>query len=280
MPYQVKMSKQTRFRVGQYGPSGMGTKPIARNSTTYKCVTAEELGVGGTSPICGGAFVYNFMRYNTPLVFSAIENVTANASLGVRHPSGHKEALALGYDKFLVLSGFYRLTCRHTTAASTSEQWIVAYKFSNTLSLAELVTAAGGTAVDLDTLAGGVNLWADMRQTRGWVYQRFSGNQSGGSIFPVTGVVEINIPDAPELAIALNSYGNSVEVLDWEEFKGSIADASTLPNNGAFVTIVVFYANGEPMAASDIHIDVELHQTVRLWRALGVGELIDEIDEV
>lgn len=264
-------SKLTKFRIGEYSAGGVGAPPIMARTKTYRCVTAHHFEAGGASPIAGGRAMYSLNQYNVPLEFVGFADITADTNLGNRHPSGHPEALALGYDNAIVLAAFYRFTISKTAADNADEQYVFAYRFMLNSSNAE---------VKLDTKANTIKTWADMRQTRGWVYQRFSGVQSGGSIFPASGVVEIKIEDIPELSVALAQAGTTDEALDWQHFMTIIANSAQDPNKQVFLHICCFYPSGEPMAATDIQVDIECFQTVRLFRSPAAADLIEEADVV
>ncbi len=260
-------NKLIKFRIGEYSAGGIGAVPINARTKTYKCVVAHHFEVGGADPVAGGMAMYSINQYNVPLEFVAATNITPDTNLGNRHPSGHKQALDLGYDSAIVLQSFYRFTIHKSANDNADEQMIFAYRFMLTSTQSDL---------KFTTKALTINTWADMRQTRGWVYQRFSGTRSGGSIFPSTGVVEIKIPDVPELSIALAQPATVNTELNWQEFMTLIVNSAQDPNKQTFLHICCFYASGIPMGATDVQIDVQCYQTVRLFRDTETGDLIDE----
>lgn len=259
------------FRVGQVAAGG--GKPLFPYIQQYDCKTTTTFSCG-TAPgtVSGGSWAWELGNYNTPVRFKSAAGVlVSGAPMLNRHPTGHVEALELGYNDALVVESHYRLVVTHTAANDADETFIVAYKFSASNSIAELTTGLATSDLTLE-------LENDLYMTRGWTWQRFSATHAGGSVFPATGVMKIDIDYVPHLSMLLHQ-ADAAEDNDWTQFKTPIADAVTGPALTGNLIMCCFHANGTPMPLGTVTFQVSCNQKVIVYRSISTAELIDEGDD-
>lgn len=257
------------FRLGLVAPGG--GKPLFAYIQDYHCAVSTGFFVGTTpGTVTGGSWCLEVNNYNTPLSPITSAGITFE-SLGNRHPSGHVEALELGYNTYLVLKNHFRLTVNHIGTNATDEDFIVAWKFSASNGLSELTT---GLATKILTR----ELFHDLLSTRGWKYQRFSSVQGGGSVFPATAVIDIDVADVPKLGMMMHQ-SSSVTDNDYTQFKGTVQDSVAGATKDLNLIMTCFHIDGEPMDLKSVSIIVESKQFVRLYRSISTPEAIDEGDD-
>ncbi len=262
-----KKSKQFRFRMGQFGPSG--GKPLVPNSKIYKCVTASQIAVSATT--AGDTGCYSIGNYNQPLEFHTTTSFTGGDLH--RHPSGHEQAIAQGFATARVMKTLYRFDVRFIGTSAADKDFVFAYKFGTDTTAAATIGSTTTT----------VELWNDMRQTRGWVWKRFSGTESGGSEYPSAGTVIVKVPHVSKLILAmhknLSTGGSDITIMDTVTPINDVADETAEATRSVFLHILVMTVDGQALVAKDIVIDVTCYQTVKLMRPVNNAQMIDEGDE-
>lgn len=257
-------NRQLQFRIGN--KNAAGGRPVHEQSRTLRTVTASQWQTPITLAGAGGSL--NLGQLGTPASF---ENTTFT-ELGTanNHPSEHPQMVAAGWSQGVVLSSMYRLDVRMTGTDSAGKDFVVAHKFAQD-SNSIITFTAGATVIDL---------WKDMRQSRGWSWKRFSGINAGGSIYPSQGRIEIKVPDCPALTRKLNEPASS-ESMDWpNDFKMIVQDGADVPNVSSFLHIVIFFIDGTVGVAGDIKMDLTVFQKIKLWNPINIEDMIDEADQV
>lgn len=192
-----------------------------------------------------------------------------------RHPQYHKEAIEDNYTRARVLAANISLEVTITEATDTSADYIVAWFWCPSdeadphMPELRIATSTFDLPVDAE------NLWFAVRQNAGWSWRRFSSVQSGGSPFPVTGVIDIAIPDLYKLGKALNrgkelgatpTADPRVERYHYEHEIADFSFETRGPAAGVFLKLFVFKLNGAVLADGDAFIDVTIDQRCKLWR--------------
>ncbi len=264
-------ANQLKFRTGNVAPAGRG-KPFIPQTKTYnaRCVTT----IINSATTSGDIACFFPGQYNLPLsVASSNEAFTFEGTVAessAKHPTGHAEAIAQGYDTAEVLSCLYRFTIRFQGADAATKDFCFAYKFTNDLDVDDEVAFTAGVL--------SVDQWHNMQMTRAWTWKRFSATQSGGSIWPSSGIVNVNIPSVAKLM-----YGMNRDLIPPDNkfpLRSVIADTATistfeLPLALAFC---VFTTNGIALAAADIIIEIDWFGKVRLARDIGDEAIIENLD--
>ncbi len=269
MPSRKRMRS---FRVGAINAAG--GKPRDPESEVYKCVVASH--VVSSAVTAGDHCTLDVMNYNTPL--NMVNTTTWGVSTGIaagRHPSGHVDVLAHGYNTYLVLKSYYQIFLRWNGLPHDGVNWVFMYKFntdatSNTPALtASLVTA---------------EIWLDLQASEGWVWKRFSCNPADNWL-PSSGMININVPDCVKLGIRL--HASQVGSFTIDDLQGTVADSTAGPNNNIFLHLMWIRIpldgvdhSAPAIVAGDVKMEIRCTQTVKLMKDQGLVELIDEGDVV
>ncbi len=259
--------RQLRFRAGNINAAG--GQPINAMSRIIKTITAGAFGVTVTT--AGNTGIFDIAQMGTP----ADMPTTTFTVLGTaaNHPSEHPEMLTSGFETARVLSSLYRFHVRFRGTNAAIKDYIFAYKFGP-------VSTSAGPAAGVFT-AGDVTIdyWKDMRQSRGWVWHRFSGTNTGGSSYASQGLVEIRVPSVLRLA---NELFEDVELTApmTELLEMNITDAANTSGIRPFLHIAIFTVEGEAFAALDVWTEVEVFQTLKISRSISNALMIDEADQV
>lgn len=214
-------------------------------------------------------------EYNLPLSVTGNETFTFEGTVAessAKHPTGHADALAQGYDTAEVKACSYRFTVRFAGTDSGTKDWVFAYKFGTDPDVSnEVAFTAGVLSVDQ---------WHNMQMTRSWTYRRFSAINSGGSIWPSSGIINIPVPSVPKLQYAMNKHveqnddvsnnPNRFDILD-----GTTVGVSELPTH---LHWCVFTSNGTPFAAGDVVVEIQWTGRVNLQRRLLDENIIENLD--
>ncbi len=270
------MPKRNRlaFRTGDLNAAG--GKPLNPSIKTYRCVTANIFGVTATTAGAHGVFIVN--SYNTPTALASTVNWAQQSGVsGLRHPSGHTEVLADGYDTFLVLKSNYHIWVRWAGVSRTLnlDEWVFAYKFDSNGQTA--IPAFPVTLATTDT-------WLDIQQSPGWVWKRFTSDLTNNTTpLKSGGIFNINVPDVVRMGIKLNE--NTVAQFTMDDLQGAIADSAAVPAVVFALHFVVFLLDkdGDPeiLVANDILMDVRCTQTIKMWKAQTSDEIVDmALDDV
>lgn len=256
--------RQLKFRTGQIGAAG--GRPINEHSRTIRTVTAGVIGVSATT--AGDTGVFDLSQIGTPADMPA---TTTFATLGTsaNHPSEWPEIIAGGWEAGRCLNSMYRFNIRFRGTNSATKDFVFAYKFG-IASTAAIVLTAGDVTIDA---------WKDMRQSRGWVWQRFSGTNTGGSVHASQGIIQVKVPSVYRLAEKLFDQGDLTESVE-NQLEMPIQDAATTATLRPFLHIAVFTVEGVAFTASDVMIEITVYQKVKLMRGINVEDMIDEADQV
>lgn len=265
--HRRKASKRDRylmkFRTGNIAPAG--GRPFTPNSKGYNCVTADQIAVSATT--AGDTGCYDLTAYNQPANLITTTSFTGGST--ERHPSGHSTVRAQGYDTARVNSGYYKFDVRFIGTSAVDKDFIFAYKFSQSSTVAAVFTAGAAT----------IEVWNDMRATKGWVWKRFSGTESGGSVHPSQGTVNVRIKSVPKLVFALNKTDTAALTVHNLQTTIDDLDVTDTADVRAFLHIAVFTIDGTAFGVRDVVIDVTVYKNVTVFRAEAGPEMIDEGDE-
>lgn len=258
-----------RFRTGNVAPSGQG-KPFKPRTKTYNARCSTQMICSSTT--AGDHCTFSVPEYNLPLTRvdnASFVNPGTAAEEGFRHPTGHTDAIAQGYASAEVLSCMYRFHIAFTGGNNVLQDWVFAYKFSALSHVSEPIMTAGALTI---------SAWADLRQTRGWVWKRMSGSNSGGSIHPSVAVVDIKVPSVAKLghAFADETVGDDID----DPFRSLVLDNATVSTfqKACFLHILVIVPSGTALSQQDITIDMDWFGKVKLIRTDIATDFIDDID--
>ncbi len=256
--------KQLAFRIGNIAAGG--GKPFVMNSRTVNCVCAGQLRVSVTS--AGDTAAFSLTSYSQPAdpVATTTFSIAGTAN---NHPSEHVTAILLGYDRTRVVSALYRFDVRFVGVNSASKDFVFAYKFGMDSAAALLLTAGDVT----------VDGWKDMRQSKAWVWKRFSAINAGGSMYPSQGRVEVRIPSIYRLGEALSKSIRSTATAI-EDYTAVLDDSGA--NVAAIIPllhIVVMTIDGTAFLAGDVVVDVTVFQRVKFEKKTDTADMIDEADQ-
>lgn len=257
-------SRQLRFRIGNIGAGG--GRPINENTRTIKTVTASQFAVSATT--AGDTGIFELTQFGTPASMPATTTF-AERGTAANHPSEHPLMVTATWKTARVLSVMYRFDIRFVGTNSASKDFVFAYKFG-TESTAAIVLTAGTPTIDN---------WKDMRQSRGWVWKRFSAINAGGSMYPSQGRVEVKVPSVMDLTKKMFEH---VQLdLPWEdELEMTVSDAGNTSTVRPFLHIVIMTIDGTAFAAGDVVFDTTVFQKVKLSRGVLTADMIDEADQV
>lgn len=262
-------AKQIAFRTGNVAAAGKG-KPFIPQTKSYNARCSTQFICSGTT--AGDHCVFSVPEFNIPC--TRTDNLTfvtpgTSAQESFRHPTGHEEAIAQGYDTAEVKSCMYRFHIAFTGGNNVLQDWVFAYKFSSVSHVSEPIMTAGALTI---------SAWADLRQTRGWVWKRMSGSNSGGSIHPSVAVIDIKVPSVAKLAYAMNK--DAVGDEDNEPFRSILLDGVTVSTfeKPLFLHILVIVPSGTALTQQDITIDMDWFGRVKLAREHVATDFIDDID--
>lgn len=250
MPYRrsKRRDRQFRFRTNQI--SAAGGQPATPNSRTLKTVVCGNMICSGTT--CGDEAAFNCLDWSA----AADPDSSSWTMAGTpnNRPSGHGAILADGYDKVRVLNAMYRFTVRFKGGNDVLQDYVIAYRFEE--ESAAIFTFTAGTV--------GIDNWKDLRQSRGWVWKRFSASNSGGSIYPTSGEIIVRIPNVQRLAryydktnVTANTRG------DYEHVITSGADSAT---SAFFLKFIVMTIDGVALTAGDVQVDIDVFQKIKVWK--------------
>lgn len=253
--------KVVNFRRGNVNPGG--GRPIKPHHRVYTCATADTWFCTGTT--AGDHGYLNLLNYNTPL--DMISGTFTGE--GNRHPTEHEDVLSLGYGVARPMR--CSLVVNVSTHATTpTKDFIFAWKFTTGTAFTPVYTAGSVTT----------ELWHDVQQSKGWSYRRFSGNQTGGSVYPSAAPVLIHVPSLYKLTKALRTNFTTSN-LGAYRMQSAIADAITAPEIDLFLLLMVFTLDGTALTAGDVVLDMRITQKVKLSMSInGVENVIDPGDVV
>ncbi len=252
--------RQLRFRTGQIGAGG--SRPINEHSRTITTVCASQFGVSATT--AGDTGTFDLTQWGQPCSMAS-STTFAEQGTGANHPSEHPEIVAGGWDEARVLSSMYRFDIRFVGTDSAKKDFVFAWKFGTASTAAIVLTALDVT----------IDAWKDIRQSRGWVWKRFSGTNSGGSVYPSQGRVEIKVPSVWKLAQGLEE-----DEIEWQDLQILVQDATTTAVIRPFLHVVILAIDGTAFLANDVKFDITVFQKVKLYRNQGADEMVDEADQV
>ncbi len=285
------MPKRSRFafRTGQL--DSLNRRPPVPADKVVRCEvstkgTSFETAVSGTKGNASGVhWVIALGDYNIPTYPITFNGM--NESLNVdskRHPTGHEEAVADGYDTYLVLSQFFNFLFK-CNVHSITQDYVVAYKFSTDSSLAEPDLRWAGTAISTTPTHpapdgyNNKNAWLDMQMSGGWVYKHKNQNLNAGGGYTR---MKINIPNLPLLTAKMHEYNTTTFTMD--DMQGPVNDnaSPTVPVIQTYLHICIIQLQ-EAAYAADLTTntftwDMTCQMKVKLMKGQGLHEMLDEAD--
>ncbi len=263
-----KRSRRLAFRTGNINAAG--GKPIDPQVITHRSVVAAQFMTSGTTSGDHGVFQIN--AWNTPLLM--VSNTAWTVPVGIsasRHPSGHVELLADGYNAFLVEKTHYRIDVAWLGGSLADSNWIFAYKFDNEAQSALPIFTAGATTTET---------WLDIQASPGWIWKRFGCTPTAQR--KSYGTINIDIPNVVQQIYAHERALNTQFTID--DLKGLVLDATTAPTVVGLLHVCAFAIKKDgvvdALAAFDIMMNVRCTQTVKVWKNQESEEIIDAGDDV
>lgn len=291
--------KQLAFRTDQINASGSGRawKPVSKRVTS---VCHDTWFTKDTTTGTVGAMhnVLDLTNWVAPLfcVHTEGTSMISGTTNSTVTNNNFNEADEDDFNLVKKHSCMYRFTIRFTGGNSAASDFVFAYKFSHEEEDAELN--------GLDSDSGTRTLWLNIRMSSGWVWRRFSGINSGGSIFPSSGIVDIKVPSVGKLVHGLypmrenvpqviTTHTGTVTVDDGIHDLAQIIESNDPPNITkirGFLHIVCFNPDGSRMLNPvvtdpftihpDITIDVAHYDKATLTRSGRTGYIVDEADYI
>lgn len=252
--YKGRGDKLLAFRTGSIAVGG--GKAFTPKTKTYTAKVTAAFQTTGDPGCCMVSF--SPQEYSIPLAQHQIYGLAYNGS-AFRHPTGHRLARSNVYSTAKVLACSYRIMVTLQGVSDPTNGFIVAHKFTHDATIAQETPIASGATLEF---------FQEMRMTKSWTYKRFSGVQSGGSIFPTDGYIHIKVPSVPKLSYGMNHQAIGAE--DNDPFKRPIIDTTTTTITSAerplYLVVVVFAVDGQTLAAGEIHLEVDWVGKVKLYK--------------
>lgn len=261
-----RRNKQFRFRTGQIGAAG--GRPITPKSRNFKVVCAASLGNEGVGK-AGGHAVFDLTVFDAPC--DPVNKTLVLLGSSFNHPVGHADLISDGYTRVFLKNKMYRFDIRFRGSDSAAKDFVFAYKFG---------TSTGSSLAHYDSGLRTIDNWTDMRQSRGWIWKRFSSTSSGGSSYPSAARVDVRIPNIKQLVFGLTKPSTNDRT--WETCSVLLDDTSqNLSVHRAFLHIVVMSIDGVALADNDIQIDVTCFMEGMAYRFAADGtEMIEEAGQI
>lgn len=286
MPYNRRRKRrrnqeQIAFRLGKYNSSGkrpvkafskMVWSRCSNHFNTWRIAATADEGTAWGS--------FDLTNWSNPATFTG--GSFHQDSTMDKHPDEHANVIALGFSKSRVLSSMYRFDLRFVGTDNARKDWVFAYKFGIASTVPFTIGLTSGNLTR--------DNWSDIRSSRGWIWRRFSGTGSGGSIYPSAGIIEVRTGNLMKLAKALLNPGVAAgTVLEVPDFQASINDSGS---NDAAAQIFLHVAiincdgtafdedDGTTFDISDHEIDLDIFQTVLVTTSMAQANMVEEVDEV
>ncbi len=285
--------KRKRFNINAWRAGQLnwnGEKPIIPNQLTRSFRTIGRLQAEGVDAAASPNYVnfhyFPINNFNDPMGahhlnhgFFISEDDTDD------HNVEHDNLIALDFKRVRVLSA--KVTLRVDVNSVSSEDWVVAWRFAaGTVATASVPQFAAANN-EFDGFAKAIVLWREIRNNPGWDYTIFSGTQSGGSMYPTSGTIVINIPRMMDLGVRLNrgyftgvspSARGLTEVEDYEHELSDVSHTSNFPKASVHLLLHVFKVRGELIVDNDVIIECTIEQKIRAYRDMEL-KLDDVPDE-
>ncbi len=253
--------KRAAFRQGNIGSGGgKGLIPLTR---TYNCVVADQLLSSITT--AGDMCFFDLGNYSNPgtLIGNVSFSIGGTAS---NHPSGHDDAISLGYTRSMVKSCVYDFFVRNMAQERT---FVFGYKFVTVATASTPAWTAGTVTID--------NL-KDIRQSRGWVLRTFSSVVGGNPKNTSSGLVRVSVPHYFRLAKSMLKA--AAQDLVFNDFQAVISTGTNIPTNRIHLAIFVADVDGVALGAGDIVIDTTIWKRITLSKPLVAADYVDEATQV
>lgn len=290
--------KQLSFRLNKLNATGSG-RPWKPTSKTVKSVTSTSLRTTEQADTEVGdhasLMFFDLTQWNAPVALHG--RILATGSVGWRtigdhatpsgvggpylaygiHPHNHDEALADGYKTAVMKKAMFRLTIRALPGAS--QDFVVMWRF---------VKQASVTTFPSTTENKAIIAFNDVKMSSGWVWRRFSGNQSGGSIYPASGIIDIKIPSIGKIVYGLNEgkevvneYASGSTVVPGKELAVVIVDAINPKESllHGYLCVAYMHLDGSHIVDQEVQIDIMHYCTVKLEYNLIEEHAIEEADD-
>ncbi len=239
-----------------------------------KTLTTRTMGEGHNPGTTSGAvFHLPVNNWNDPLgtlstLVGGSGSLTAN-----RHPMNHDFALARGYNRVQVLSWRARINVNWIASASGTQDFIVAYTFSQDANTQLLLTTP--TVARLERLR--------IETNPRWTVKKFDAHNQATLIPSSAMGISINVPN-------VFAYCDIIArgQLDLEANNGTVGhilgdNAATVnpPDITLFCTVVIMTESGIAMALDAVHVTVAITQRVKIMRdALGNEDMVEGTPDV
>lgn len=281
MPRRNYRSRQLAFRTRGINAAGSG-KPWQPLTKKVKSVTHDTWISKGT--VANQIAIHAILavgNWTAPLWSTQNHKHFCTAGLqGTARNNMFTNAINDSYTQVKVLSSMYRFTIRFTGSNNAGSDFIFAYMFS--------YTGLKDGELDTSDEVKVQQLWLEMRGSRGWVWRRFSGINSGGSIFPSSGIIDIKVPNVPALARKMNpgqqGYGDGLSGLDdgKDPHLQALLNVNPPPSTDwpLFLHVFIMKPNGNDLILDEITVDVACFQDSRLYRNDITGDLVSSPGDI
>jgi len=251
---------QLKFRSGKIAAGGgRGLSPA---SATYNFVVADQVRVTGTT--AGDTMSLSCGNYSDPGF--AVAATFSVGGTGGNRPSGHAQAIALGYDRSMILAKQWVF---HIRTASGQRNYLFAYKFSIDSS-ASMIMTAGTVTIDN---------FKDMRQSKGWTYKLMSSEGVGSGVNKDSAIVKVDMKSYVKLAKTMLKPG-ALELNYPSDYQAALNTTRTLPSADIFLHFLIMDIDGVALDAASIIIDMTIYGKVRVSREVDIADIIDEAVQV
>lgn len=243
-----------------------------QNSRPYniwsRTLTTRTMGEGHNPGTTTGAlFILPVNNWNDPLASLGTLVVGTGSKTEDRHPMNHDDAIADGYGRVQVLSWSAKINVNWIASASGTQDFIVAYTFSET-STTEVALAAG---------SGGRNERLEILTNPRWTVKQFDANNQGTFKPTSTNGIFISVPNVFAYCDTLNQGTLNTEANN-STIGHLIADSSSatnVPTVTLFCTVVIMTESGIAMSIDSIHVTVAITQRVKIMRTFIGTEDMD-----
>lgn len=270
--------KQLSFRLNKVNATGSGRpwKPKTKmvrsvTSTLWKNLAGEATEIGAHV----ASLFIDLTQWNAPLRYSAQASFIIMPGLSNEQaPNNHDDAVADLYLHAVIKKSMYRLTVRATPGVATKD-FVVMWRFCKDNDVALVPSQSVGSALAT---------FNNIKMSSGWVWRRFSGNQSGGSIYPSSGIIDIKVPSVPRLVHGLNEgLQVAAPTVSGQNQVGSdtgVLVSTTAPPSVAFlkgyILLVFMKLDGSLLVDDEVQIDAMHYMTAQLSYPNSTADNIDE----
>lgn len=253
-----RVNRLISYRAGQIG-YGYGKPFLPFTVTTIQKTTGFFKSTGTTA----GDYA-NFDITNCNDAAGTGGSMATNTSN--RHNPSHDNAITAGFNRVRPISATYRFDISFNGTDAATKDFIVAWCFSQD---AYTFTYTAGNTTE--------SQWMNIRNSPTWRWKRFSGTQSGGSVYPSTAPVVVHVP-AILKHVKKFQKNITTEALNANSITSSLTDSTATSTYPLYLNLHFFTVTGDALAAEDIHIDFTCTQKIKYLRAMQAADIVETPD--